>query len=198
MSFTQSTSVRNLTCDLLEDLTGLQSPMYSPVKPASSIDATRTPHHSRATQVLPPGGIDPRFVYADVYPVEHRSLAISSRPPSPTLSASSSSSTNSDQSTVTLSAPPPASGYQSQFMRGLRRKKSPQEETLRQLRMKHSEADLQKMYESQTSSYLEGTLAGSALLSDVAHFAGLNLLSLVPMRDKPSHLLSLNVGSECN
>jgi hypothetical protein len=47
-------------------------------------------------------------------------------------------------------------------MHALRRKPSPKRDTLRALRAKDSDASLQRIYESQTSAYLDGRLFGRA------------------------------------
>jgi hypothetical protein len=166
MSFSQFDSLRSLTHDLLNDLTGLQTPRHSTVKHSSSTVAARTSHLSAtAEEIVQRNRHVETVIYAEVYSTEDQTSLPFPRSPSPTFSASSSSSTDSDQSSVGSSSWMLGPSYPSKFSASsrpnLRRKKSPQEVTLRQLRMKQSEADLQKMYEKQTMSYLDGTIPGS-------------------------------------
>ncbi|KAF2200820.1 hypothetical protein GQ43DRAFT_57423 [Delitschia confertaspora ATCC 74209] len=68
-------------------------------------------------------------------------------------SSSSSSSTWITSTSTTPWTPPPP--------RPLRRKSSPRMETLRSLREKDSDACLQRIYERQTSAYLDGSMLRS-------------------------------------
>jgi hypothetical protein len=175
MSFPEFPSIRSLTHDLLEDLTGLQPTGYSSVEHTSSINAAQNFHVSAIAEGLAHRGHHVRTVmHAEVYSPDDRALTSFPRPPSPTLSASSLSSTDSDQGSVATSSRRSGLPYHrivsASSRPGLRRKKSPQEATLRQLRIKQSEADLKKMYEQQTLSYLDGTLPGSPISPTVPQF----------------------------
>lgn len=133
------------------------------------------PLFSKRTR-LPP----PPTLHVAVYDIESPTSELSklSSPPSPTASfrsVSSNASSTAPSSTssspsvrprsLTYAFPPPDVGYWRNPWEpaplpkhALRRKPSPRKETLRSLRVKESEACLQRAYDQQVEAYLDGSL----------------------------------------
>ncbi|KAF2436041.1 hypothetical protein EJ08DRAFT_655741 [Tothia fuscella] len=156
------------------DIMGLPTSIYSPFQIHTQKEYTAPASRAfELNEMLP--WVDSALlrmqstvVYAEVYSPDDSSSPFSSTLPSrsSSIKSTTSSNTSTSESDTPTSPTQPLfplfpSPWNAQFSRvrpNLKRKRSPHENTLRQLREKCSEADLKKSYEKQTLSYLDGSV----------------------------------------
>jgi len=177
MSFQNSERLRALTRSLLEEVTNpvpvrhQAAPIFSNFPWLPTPFPTASPTNEEPWELLAdvptelPAEVLPKpnkVVYADVWLTDNAPYSLST-PSSPTLSirsCNSSNSSNTSESTSVFSSSSSSisslssASHISRRPQNLRRKKSPQQQSLRQLRTKASEADLQKLYDQQTKAYV--------------------------------------------
>jgi len=169
MSWHQYTVERSLS--LTHDIAGLPASTFSPFQTPSqpSTSYNQALHRISKIEFSHPHHPCRTIIYADVYSRADPTRPVYSCPSSPTLSAKSSSTGTS--SSASSYAAPLTIGYQlSRSRPNLRRRRTPKMTTLRQLRVKYSEADLKKMYEVQTTAYMNGSLTSSPNTPSVPAF----------------------------
>jgi hypothetical protein len=185
MTLLQSTALRSLTRDLLDDAAGLPTSTFSPFQSSENRPYL---HLDSDVKTIPWDNATPvrrhnphTIVYADVYSpyyYDHSSSSSSNRS-SPTSATGSPSSSESDSPTQPLfPLYPPLSHHP--FLRSrpnLRRKESPRIQSLRQLRAKASESELQTIYEKQTLSYVDDS---AFITPEPASMPAFRLLLTVP------------------
>jgi hypothetical protein len=155
------------------NIMGLPTSIYSPFQnPKPEKQSPQIQEHQANNERLDLEDTDPfrspqTIVFAEVYSPNDTSSPFFRSPPNRTNSTRSIASTSSSSSTEsTPTLPPPLfplfpSPWSAQFTRSrpnLRRKRLPHSTNLRQLREKSSEETLQKQYEKQTLSYLDGSV----------------------------------------